>query len=215
MTTEVLNCETREELGSRATRRLRRRRMIPANLYGHGQPNVNLTIPADDVEAVLRHGAHMVQLRGAVDETALIREIQWNTYGNEVLHLDLTRVSATEKVEVSLSVEMRGEAPGTKEGGELTVMTHEVTIFCPAEAIPEKLEVNVNDLHLGTVVHASDLSLPEGAELVTSPDTPIISCQARAEVAEEVEAPATADLSAEPEVIGRGKEEEGDEESAS
>ncbi|HHM12009.1 MAG TPA: 50S ribosomal protein L25 [Planctomycetaceae bacterium] len=213
MTTEVLHCEARQELGTRATRRLRRKGMVPANLYGHGQANVNLAVPVDDVEAAIRHGAHMVQLQGAVNDTAFIREVQWNTFGNEVLHLDLTRVSAKEKVEVDLSIELRGEAPGAKEGGEVSVMTHEVTIVCPAEAIPEKIEVNVNDLHVGTVIHASDLELPEGAELVTPPDTPIVGCQARAEVAEEAEeAPAAADLSAEPEVIGRSKEEESEEE---
>ncbi len=213
MTTEVLHCEARESLGTRAARRLRREQRVPANLYGHGQANLSLAIPADEIELALRHGAHMVQLEGAVSDTALIREIQWDTYGNSVLHVDLTRVSAQEKVEVALNIELRGEAPGIKEGGELSLVTHEVSIICPAGSIPERIEINVNDVHLGSVIHAGDLPLPEGAELVTAADTTVVSCQARAEVADE-EAPEAADLSAEPEVIGRPKEE-GAEESAS
>lgn len=212
MSSEVLNCEPREALGTSASRRLRRAGRVPANLYGHGEKNLNLAVPKDDIDAALRHGAHMVQLKGAVNDTALIREIQWNTYGTEVLHLDLTRVSMTEKVEVTLGIELRGEAPGEKEGGDVNLLLHEVTILCPAGKIPEKIEVNVNDLHLDAVIRAADLPLPEGAELAIDPESVVVTCQPRVEVEEEEAA--EADLSAEPEVIGRQAEAEEGEENA-
>ncbi len=203
---DVLNVTQRPQLGSRSSRRLRRSGQVPAVLYGHGKENVNLTIPAGELYHAVRYGSKLVEVRGAVQDSALIRDVQWDAYGQEVLHVDLARVSAEEAVEITLAVELRGEAPGSREGGVIDHSTHEIEIRCPAKAIPENFVVNINSLHLGESITASDLPLPEGAELLTDPDQVIVSCEEPvAEIEEEVAA-----AEAEPEVIGR--KEEGEEE---
>lgn len=206
---DTLNVAVREQLGTNHTRRLRKAGHIPAILYGHGEKNVNLAIAATEVNSAIRHGTKVVDIRGAVTDSALIRDVQWDALGSVVLHLDLTRVSADEKVEVTVQVELRGEAPGLREGGVVEHVTHEVEIECAVNALPDKLVVNVNDLHLGQSIIASQLVLPQGATLLSDADAVIVHVIEPVEQLEEPEVPGAE--GAEPEVIGGQKEEEEEE----
>ncbi len=204
---EVLTVKKREPKGKREARRLRHASMIPANLYGHGEQNLYLVVPADQVRAMIRHGARVVDLDGDIKEKAFIRELQWDTFGNEVLHLDLTRVSADERLEVHVAVEMRGQSPGAKEGGVVEQVLHEVVIECLAIEIPEKLTIKIGGLKLGDSLTASAVDLPPGAKLVSDPDALVVHC---VHAAKEEEAAAPAGEGAEPEVIGLKAKEEGE-----
>lgn len=205
---EELVVQIREQYGKRRNRRMRKSGAIPAVLYGHGEKTLPLSVAADAFDAVLRHGARMVALSGGVQESALIREVQWDTWGNEVLHVDFTRVSAHEKVEVSVALELRGEAPGMHDG-IVEQLLHEIDIRCPASEIPEKIEVRVIDLNVGDSISVSELELPTGASLITPPEEVVVHCIEPVEMPEEEEEAAEA-VSGEPEVIGE-KEEEGSE----
>src|SRR3990172_346594 len=105
---ETLNVKTRETRGKRDARRLRRAGSVPAILYGHGEANHSLAVGADEMAAIVRHGGRVVELKGAVNEKALIRDLQFDTYGIHVLHVDFARVSEHERVEVKVSIELRG-----------------------------------------------------------------------------------------------------------
>ncbi len=203
--TDVLEVKVREEVGSHAAKRVRSAGNVPAVLYGHNQPTLHLAVPSEQVNAAIRHGTKMVELQGAVRDTALIREVQWDALGFEVLHFDLTRVSATETVQVVLPLELRGEAPGTKEGGVIEQQLHEVEIECAAAALPDKLEVNINNLHLEQVIRVADLVLPEGAKVLTDPDELVLHCVSTTSMADEEEEVGEV---AEPELIGRREAEE-------
>lgn len=203
---EVLAVEKRETRGKRQSQRLRAAGSIPAVLYGHGEATVSLSVPADRFDAVLRHGARVVDLTGAVSETAFIRDLQWDVFGNEVLHVDFTRVSADERLQVEVEVRLRGEAPGVKEGGHLEHVVHAVEIDCLATAIPDHLDLRVSELHLNASLTAADIELPDGVKLVTEPETTIVNCAPAVEVEEEV----AVGEEGEPEVIG-GHKEEGEE----
>ncbi|HVX16143.1 MAG TPA: 50S ribosomal protein L25 [Pirellulales bacterium] len=206
---EVLKVEIREARGKRRVRRLRESGLVPAVLYGHGEANLSLAIPADQVKSAVRHGARVVDLSGAVNEKVFVRDLQWDTFGLDVLHLDLTRVSADEKVEVQVVVELRGEAPGAKEGGAVTQVLHQVDVECLVTAIPEKLTLRINALGLDQSLTVADIELPTGTTLVTAADTIVAQCS----VPKEEEESALPSEGAEPEVIGRkaDSEEEGDE----
>lgn len=205
---DVLKVEVREGRGKRQVKRLRRSGQVPAVLYGHGEANLSLAIPADQVKSAVRHGARVVDLDGAVKEKAFIRDLQWDTFGLDVLHLDLTRVSADEKVEVEVTVELRGEAPGVKEGGVVNQVLHHVDVESLVTAIPEKLTLRINSLGLDQSLTAAQIELPAGTTLVTPGETIIVQCA----VPREEEAAALPAEGAEPELIGRAaKEEEGEE----
>ncbi len=201
---EALKVEKRELHGKRNNRRLRNAGSVPVVLYGHGEQTLSLKVAADQLSAALRHGARVVDLEGAVSEKAFIRELQWDPFGTHVLHMDLTRVSADERLQIEVPVILRGEAPGVKEGGHLEQMHHSVEIECLAIAIPEKLELRVGGLKLDESLHANNIELPQGATLLTDPETVIVHCALAKEETEEGEA----GEAAEPEIIGRKAEEE-------
>ncbi|MCA9262228.1 MAG: 50S ribosomal protein L25 [Planctomycetales bacterium] len=204
---EKLQVEKRAIRGTAKNRRMRASGKIPAILYGHGEESVALTLRADQLDAALRHGAHVVELAGDLNENALLKQLQWDALGSAVIHVDLTRVSAGESVEVTLAVDTRGVAPGVSQGGVVEHVTHEVTISCPVTKIPEKLVVSINDLNLNDTILVSDLELPSGATLVTHGEDIVVHCIEPVEAPEEEAAPA----GAEPEVIGSKPESESDE----
>jgi large subunit ribosomal protein L25 len=147
----------------------------------------------------------LVDLVGAVSESAFIRDLQWNTWGTQVLHVDFTRISADEEVEVTIAIELRGEAPGVRSGGVVEHLIHQVEIACPAGSIPEKLKVNINHLKLDDKILLSQLELPQGARLLEEDlEAVMVQCVVPAELPEEGGEAAEG----EPEVIGAKKDEE-------
>jgi large subunit ribosomal protein L25 len=205
---ETFNVTKRGDKGRQANKRLRRTGQVPAVLYGHGEASVSLAVKLDEVASALKHSTKRVALQGDVTESALIREVQWDAFGIDVLHVDLMRVSDTDKVEIKITLELRGEAAGVREGGIVNFANHEIEIECPVAAIPDHIYINIANLRLGDAIHASDVELPQGATLLTDPHLVIVNC-----VAPHVEAEAPAPGAVvEPEVIARKAKEEGEEE---
>ncbi|HEV3005791.1 MAG TPA: 50S ribosomal protein L25 [Pirellulales bacterium] len=206
---EILKVELRQTRGKRHAKRMRLAGAIPAVLYGHGEQNLSLTAQAEAVQAIVRHGARVVDLVGAVSEKAFIRALQWDTYGVDVLHVDLTRVSADEKVEVTVSLELRGEAPGVRDGGVVSQLLHQVKVECLAIAIPERLHLSINGLKLGDALTVANIELPSGTTMLTEAEAVVVQCL-EPKVEEEAAPPLAEGV--EPEVIGRKAEEEDSEE---
>ena len=205
---EVLNVEVRDGCGKREARRLRRAGSIPAILYGHGEANVSLAVSADEMATVMRHGGRVVELKGSVNEKAFIRDMQWDTYGTDVMHVDFARVSEHERIDLQVAIELRGHAPGVKDGGVVEQVVHELEIECEASSIPEKLELNLNELKLGESLTAADVRLPDGVTLLSDPEIVVVHC---VKPLAEHEGEAGEGVTAEPEIIGR-KPDEGPEE---
>src|SRR5262245_42806689 len=210
---ENLNVKRREKLGGGNNRRLRRTGQVPAVLYGHGEVSIPLTIESSAIMNVIRHGHKLVRLQGDVAEGAFIKAVQWDVYGKDLIHIDLLRVSDTEKVRTTIRVELKGTAAGLGEGGIIEFVLHELEIECPAAAVPDKLIVNINDLHLDQAIHAREVSLPEGARLLDDADLVVVHC-IKPHVVEEAPVAAVAEPGAvEPELIRKEKpvEEEAEE----
>ncbi len=204
---EVLEVMPREKFGTLNNRRLRLSGKLPAVLYGHGKESVSLSIPADQVETTLRHGAQVVDLKGAANGQALLQAIQWDTFQREILHVDLLRVDAQDRIKVVVSIALRGEAPGEHEGGVVDVLLREIEIETAPASVPETLHLSIKDLHLGGSLKASDIEdLPEGALVVGESDPVIVQC-VEPTVAQDEEA---VEGTVEPEVIGRKDDEEDD-----
>ncbi len=206
-----LAVEPRDTQGKHRNRRLRQSGKIPGVLYGHGLECVPLSVAADVLTAAIRHGSRLVSLTGAVNESAFIRDLQWDTWGTHIVHVDFTRISEHEIVEVRVPVELRGESPGVREGGVVVQHIHEVEIACPASVIPEKLAVNINHLMLEQSILLGSIELPEGAKILSGDlEEAVVECIVPKEMPEEGAAEAAP---GEPEVIGakETEEEESDE----
>jgi large subunit ribosomal protein L25 len=209
---ENLNVKRREKLGGGNNRRLRRAGQVPAVLYGHGEASIPLAIESSAIMNVIRHGHKLVKLQGDVAEGAFIKAVQWDVYGKGLIHIDLLRVSETEAVQTTVRVELKGTAVGLSEGGIIEFVLHELEIECPAAAVPDKLIVNVNDLHLDQAIHARDVQLPPGAKLVDDGDLVVVHCIAPHIQPEAEAAPVAEPGAAEPELIRKEKPAEDEEE---
>jgi large subunit ribosomal protein L25 len=202
---DTLQVEKRDFTGKRRNHRLRLEGKLPGIIYGHGEEPISVIVPADQLRATIRHGHKVVDLQGAASGQALLQHVEWDVFQQHLIHVDLLRVDASERVTVEVPLLLRGEAPGEKEGGVVAHLVHQVEIETSPIAIPEALHININHLGLDQELTLADImDMPAGATLVTDPETVAVTCE---EPAPEVEEEAAA-AGAEPEVIGRKTAEE-------
>lgn len=207
---EKLIVTTRTERGSRPARALRDAGRVPGVLYGHGKETITITMSRHDIEVALLHGERVLEidLEGSADNV-MIKDLQWDTFGQHILHVDFTRVNLDERVDVTVPIVLRGTPVGVEqEDGVLQQVATEVNIECTVRHIPDDIQAMVTELKLGDSLLMKDLALPEGATLVDDEETMVCNVIM---VAEEVEEPAEEDEEgAQPEVIGERADEEGE-----
>jgi large subunit ribosomal protein L25 len=192
--------------GTRVARRLRAQGRVPAIIYGHKQTPLPISLDRADVLQMIKRSTHLAQLQlGTATEMVLVRDVQWDHLGKEVIHLDFARVSADESIETEVRIELHGTAPGLAEGGNLEHLVHAVTVTCRANAIPDALRIELGDLHVDQGIHVRDLVLPPGVTVDADPELLLVHVVARAAEPETAAAPeATA---TQPELIRARPEE--------
>lgn len=185
-----LVAETREQLGTRTTRRLRAAGKLPAIVYGHGQAAVNVSVPFKPFHEALNKGAHVFELTlNGNKENALLKDVQYDHLGTHIIHADFARVDLNEKVTVTVSIELKGDAPGEKHGGITQQILSDIEVTCTPTTIPDGIVYNISNLQLDGSVHVRDLALPAGVTTEADPDQIVAVCHAvkEEEVAEETE----------------------------
>ena len=161
--------------GSRVARRLRKSGKIPAIIYGHKQPPIPIALPRATVLDMIKKSTHLAELQmDGTTETVLIRDIQWDYLGKEILHLDFARVNVGESIDTEVKLDFRGVAPGVTEGGVLEILLHTLHVSCRADAIPDTLRVDISGLQSGQAIHIGDLKLPEGVTVSGEKDTLVV-----------------------------------------
>ena len=206
--TANVTAKPRNELGSRANKRLRDAGFIPGVIYGHKEAVVPVTLPKKEVVGHLAHGAHLFDLSlDGKSEKVLVKEVQYDHLGMEVLHVDFARVSLDEKVELTVPVELKGTPKGEADGAVLQQFINELEIECLVTDIPHSIVHNVTEMEKDSELHIRDLKLPAGVRVMQDEDLLVAAVR---EVQEEVPTEVAEVATAEPEVIGR-KPEEGEE----
>ena len=197
----------REERGSRASRRLRTRGLVPAVLYGRGEPNVLLTVNEGELSRLLGEHSNVLQVDwDEHSDPVQLKEIQFDSLGTDIIHADFGRISLTETIRVAVPVEPHGEAAGVKEGGVQELLLHEIEVECLPYDVPQSIRVEVSGLAIGDDVRVRDLAMPENVSTPEDPDSVVLLVAAPVELlAEEA---AEEEALAEPEVIGRPSEEQ-------
>ena len=210
----ALDTEIREATGSAASRRLRRAGLIPAVVYGHKEAPVPIVLKEEAVQRVVSHRVKMVKLTmGGKSEQMLVKDVQFDTFGENILHIDFERVAMDELIEVECPVELTGTAKGAAAGGVLEHPVSDLRVRCLPGNIPEAIKVSVSDLAIGDTIHVRDIKAPDGVTILTDPEAIIVTIRPPAKVVEEEKALVEAVEAAaeEPEVIGRPKAEEEEE----
>lgn len=177
----AIDARKREKHGQGAARAYRREGLIPAVVYGQGQPATSLLVDGRQFQALLRHHGALINLKidGALVASglaALVKDTQRDALTRQILSVDLQWVSLTEAVEVHVPIVLVGAAPGvTRDGGSLDQVMHEIAISCLPGDIPENLEVDISGLELGHAIHVRDLAVPAGLTLVTPADDSVVT----------------------------------------
>lgn len=207
--TANLTVQNRTAMGSRANKRLRDSGQIPGVVYGHKQNVVPISMPKKELVSHLEHGAHLFALAvGGQNETVLVKEVQYDHLGLEVLHVDFARVDLNERVKVNIPLELRGTPKGVSEGGGvLTQVITDLEIECLVTEIPDQFRHNVGDMQLDQVLHVKDIQLPAGVKALQDGD--LIVATVKLVIEQAAEPVAAEPGAAEPEVISKKKEEEG------
>lgn len=211
MQTETLTATKRKTLGSKHTRRLRGAGKCPAVIYGHGEDPETITLEQHEVEVALLHHSRLLELN--IEGSArqyLIKAVQYDHLGSTPLHLDLMRVSADERVEVKVEVVLKGVPKGAHEGGILMQLINDLEIECPVTGIPNSIRGDVSNLNIDDMLTVGDLILPPGVKALVDADERVAVVQPPAVEQETEEEPVEgeAETSAEPEIIGRKKEDD-------
>jgi large subunit ribosomal protein L25 len=187
--------------GTRVARRLRAKGQIPAIIYGHKETPVPISLARDTVWEMIKRSTHLAELDlGGTAQMVLVRDVQWDHLGKEIIHLDFARVSAEESIETEVRLDVKGVAPGQAEGGVLEQPIHSVSVTCRANAIPDTIRIDVSNLRLNQAVHVRDLVVPEGVTVNADPDLVLVHVVTRAAAPEPVSA-AEAEAVLQPEVI--------------
>jgi large subunit ribosomal protein L25 len=212
MATANLSVTARENSGKGAARSLRKDGRVPAVIYGHGREPQTLSINTRDLEKLLEHISAEntvidLDLGGTTSRT-LIREIQRHPFKRQILHVDFQELVAGEKVIVRVPVILIGVPDGVRmDGGILDQTMRELEVEVDPSNIPNHIEVDVTKMVIGSSLHVSDITLPEGVEVIAEEDASVAVVSApRAAV--EAAATEEAAAGAEPEVIRAKKPEE-------
>jgi len=182
--------ETREEFGKGAARQIRRDGRVPAVLYGHGTETRHLSLPGHELMMALKTPNALLRLEGLKhgSEIALPKAVQRNPIKNVIEHVDLILVRRGEKVTVEVPVRVTGDVGAD---GMLDQQLVQISVEAEATNIPQGIDVDVEGMEIGSMVHAGDLVLPRGISLQADPEVLVlhVSSQTAAEPEAEAEAP--------------------------
>jgi len=222
MEMQELTIRRREGTGKQAAKQLRREGSVPGIIYGGSVPE-----PVSvDPRAVLRiiHGhegtTQLLTLKSdgtnGATRMAVIRELQFDPVTEHLLHVDLQEVSADRAITVRVAVHPVGEAVGVRDQkGILNLVLHELDVSCLPSQIPDRIDADVSELHIGEVLTVAALRVPEGVRLLNDRAQAVVTI--RPPMAEEAPAAAAtteaaaATVTTEPEVLTERKPKEGEE----
>lgn len=215
MEQSILKGEPRPGRGTADARRARRAGKATAELYGHGEPNESFLVEQTVLKKLVDEGHYLLNLDiGGKAQVGIMKELQFDTYGDRITHVDFARVSLDEVIETNIEVRVIGNAKGVASGGTLDILHHEIPIRGKARLLPEFIEVEVDHLAEGDAIRSKEISLPEGVELMLDDEDAIVVVHQKVDVEELTATEGAEDAATEPEIVGESLEE-GDEESPS
>ncbi|MCX7953911.1 MAG: 50S ribosomal protein L25 [Bacteroidales bacterium] len=170
-----LNATIRESLGKKAAAKLRKKGLIPVNLYGKGQ-NYNLCIEEKFLNKLyFTPYSYAVNIKfNNIEKKAILKEVQLHPVTDRIIHVDFYEITEDTPFEVEIPVKTVGLAKGVQLGGRLLQERKFIKVKGLLKDIPDIIEVNVEDLGLEKTIHAKDISIP-GIEIIERPDEPIVS----------------------------------------
>lgn len=177
----TLSAKPRAEFGTRPSKRLRREGLVPATVYGKNAEAKSITVNGRDLYGALhtaagRNALINVDIDGDEKVLAVAREVQRHPVRGEVIHLDLIQISLDEKIAAEISVEYLGTPAGVREdGGFVEAIAMTVNILALPTAIPDSIQMDIEEMNTGDTLKVSDLPEIEGVEYTDEIDRPLVT----------------------------------------
>jgi large subunit ribosomal protein L25 len=180
-TTYELKAQLRDKSGKGSARLLRRNARVPAVIYGDKQAPIAISVDYKELFYKI-HGGGFLHTIATIDidgakHRILPKDYQLDPVRDFPMHVDFLRVSANSSIKVSIPVHVINQdiSVGLKRGGILNIVSHEVELMCPVDAIPDFIEADIAKVEIGHSVHISDIKLPEGVKPTIDRDFTIVS----------------------------------------
>ncbi len=172
-----LEIKNRVKTRTKGSKDLRRNGVIPGVLYYAGEENVNISIDKSVLFHAIQSGQRIFEVDQDNDKQyTMIKELQYHPVTDEIIHVDLMRVRRSEKMTIAVPLVLIGESIGVKEGGVLSQSLNQVEISCYPTDVPEKIELNIDNLELNSSRNVGDLEIDiEDVDIITDPSLNIVS----------------------------------------
>lgn len=191
----VLEVTTRLDSGKGVARKLRADGFVPGVAYGLEREPISLTVPRDELNATLLRGAGAnavfdLRIDGRAGEkgiAALVKSIQRHPLTRIPESVDFQWISLLERVTISVGVVLEGESPAQAEGAVIDQILYHVDLSCMPLEIPEHVVMSIEGMQLNETRTAAELQVPEGAEIITDPSEPVVTCTHSAQAVSDYE----------------------------
>ncbi|MCC3861001.1 50S ribosomal protein L25/general stress protein Ctc [Pseudemcibacter aquimaris] len=168
MANTVIKAEVRTKAGKGSSRAMRREGRLPAVIYGDKKDAVSISVDRVEIVKQMNTGSFLsttydVEVEGK-KEMVIPRDVQLHPISDWPMHIDFLRLSKNATININIPVHVINEddCPGIRQGGIVNIVRHEVEFECPANAIPESIEIDLTGAELGDSIHISSVKLPEG-----------------------------------------------------
>ncbi len=188
-----LEVAERETRGSANTRRLRKEGLIPGVLYGRGKTPHAFCVPDRELRRVLTgssglHAILDVVLEGqTTTHASILKEYQLDAITGRITHIDLQEVRLDQPIHAQVVIELVGESAGTKEGGVLSQVSREINVEALPMEIPDRIEVDISEMHIGDTLRLSDVATQEGVTFLDDPEETVLATVTPPTIEEEPE----------------------------
>jgi large subunit ribosomal protein L25 len=200
----TIKADARSQAGKGAARSVRRTGLVPGVVYGDKQDPQLISLTYKMVEPHVHTGRFLstlvdLEIAGKTVR-AIPRDVQFEPVKDRIIHVDFLRLGKDARIAVDIQVHFSNQeaAPGLKAGGVLNIVSHTVSLYCPADFIPDEIVVDLTGMQIGQNIHLSDVKLPERVTSAERDDITLVALTAQAkeevvaEVAATAEVPATA-----------------------
>ncbi|MGE3148522.1 MAG: 50S ribosomal protein L25/general stress protein Ctc [Pseudorhodoplanes sp.] len=193
-----ISATERPKAGKGAARAERRTGQVPGVIYGDKKPPLPILVDHKELRQRIYAGHFLTTVfeinLGGSKHRVIPRDYQLDPVKDFPIHVDFLRLGegATVRVRVPVHVVNSDQSPGVKRGGAVNIVTHNIEVIAPADAIPQSFEIDVAGLEINYSKHLSDVKLPEGVKPVARTDTTIVTIVPPSGYAEEIKAAADA-----------------------
>ena len=208
-----LDIESRDSVGKKPTKEMRREGKVPSTLYFKGEEPKSIAVEKLKLYQALKSDQRIyeVELKGE-SQYVMVKAVQYHPVTDEILHLDFMRVRRSEKMTISVPLVLVGKPIGVTEGGILSQVLNQIEISCFPTNVPEQIEINIDDMELNSSISIADVSYDDDeVDIISAEDINVASIAAPA--AEEEVTGSEADESADDSGEGGGKDENSDDSS--